>query len=434
MNFIKRAFLYCARQKVKTLSLFLLLAVISTFMLTGLAIRDASIGATTDVQTAIGGKLILECDDDNQNNYTSSTYAGGTTYTYNGDYITSEMLDAIARVDGVVDYNSDNPQGFWGVAVDFNYIPAAFNLSYTPYGASSSYTAALSSEKSSNFESGKYSLVNGRHITPDDEHVVMISKELADYNSLKVGDTITLYCLDSDSNVALEIIGIFDGTEGTSGDAFDVADIPANCGYVDYTTMFENFGRSIDGYSKVTIYVEDPVSIQNVYDEINSLSELKGKTLKLSIDTDEYEIVSTPLESLQSLVNTMIVIIVIVSLFVLTLLLTLWIRGRKKEIGIYLSVGKSKASIIGQFFAETLVVAVVAFATSVLLGNLIADTMSSFLVSRVTTSATNLDVQISAAYLLPVYLIGIGLVAIAVIAASWTVIRLKPRDIFTKMS
>lgn len=42
MNFVKRAFLYCFRQKVKTLILFLVLAIISTFLLTGLAIRDAS--------------------------------------------------------------------------------------------------------------------------------------------------------------------------------------------------------------------------------------------------------------------------------------------------------------------------------------------------------------------------------------------------------
>ena len=433
MNFVKRAFLYCFRQKAKTLILFLVLAIISTFFLTGLAIRDASEGATADVQTAIGGKLFLEIDPANQ--YDSSQDGYGMTYTYNGDYITPEILDAISKVDGVVDYNSDNPRGFWGAGVDFQYLPAAFNLSYTPYGESSAYTAALSSEKSSDFESGKYSLVDGRHITPEDKYVVMISKELADYNKLSVGDVMTMYCLDSDSNVELKIIGIFDGTEGTSGNGgFSVSDIPANCGYVDYTTMFENFGRKIDGYTQIDIYVEDPVSIQNVYDKVKNLSELRGKSLKLSIDTDEYEVVQAPLETLQSLVNTIIVIIVVVSSLVLTLLLTLWIRGRKKEIGVYLSIGKSKTSIIGQFFVETVTVAIVAFATSVFFGSLIAGKASEFLVSRVTTGAATLHVEISAAYLLPVYLIGIAIIAIAVVLASWTVFRLKPRDILSKMS
>ena len=433
MNFVKRAFLYCFRQKVKTLILFLVLAIISTFLLTGLAIRDASEGATEDARTAIGGKLFLEIDPANQ--YDSSQDGYGMTYTYNGDYITPEILDAISKVDGVVDYNSDNPRGFWGAGVDFEYLPAAFDLSYTPYGESSAYTAALSSEKSSDFESGKYSLVDGRHITPEDKYVVMISKELADYNKLSVGDMMTMYCLDSDSNVKLEIIGIFDGTEGTSGNGgFSVSDIPANCGYVDYTTMFENFGRKIDGYTQIDIYVEDPVSIQNVYDKVKNLSELRGKSLKLSIDTDEYEVVQAPLETLQSLVNTIIVIIVVVSSLALTLLLTLWIRGRKKEIGVYLSIGKSKTGIIGQFFLETVTVAIVAFATAVFFGGLIAGKASEFLVSRVTTGAATLNVEISAAYLLPLYLIGIAIIAASVALASWTVFRLKPRDILSKMS
>ncbi len=433
MNFVKRAFLYCFRQKVKTLILFLVLAIISTFLLTGLAIRDASEGATEDARTAIGGKLFFEIDPANQ--YDSSQDGYGMTYTYNGDYITPEILDAISKVNGVVDYNSDNPRGFWGAGVDFEYLPAAFDLSYTPYGESSAYTAALSSEKSSDFESGKYSLVDGRHITPEDKFVVMISKELADYNKLSVGDIMTMYCLDSDSNVKLEIIGIFDGTEGTSGNGgFSVSDIPANCGYVDYTTMFENFGRKIDGYTQIDIYVEDPVSIQNVYDKVKNLSELRGKSLKLSIDTDEYEVVQAPLETLQSLVNTIIVIIVVVSSLALTLLLTLWIRGRKKEIGVYLSIGKSKTGIIGQFFLETVTVAIVAFATAVFFGGLIAGKASEFLVSRVTTGAATLNVEISAAYLLPLYLIGIAIIAASVALASWTVFRLKPRDILSKMS
>lgn len=433
MNFVMRAFLYCFRQKVKTLILFLVLAIISTFLLTGLAIRDASEGATEDARTAIGGKLFLEIDPANQ--YDSSQDGYGMTYTYNGDYITPEILDAISKVNGVVDYNSDNPRGFWGAGVDFEYLPAAFDLSYTPYGESSAYTAALSSEKSSDFESGKYSLVDGRHITPEDKFVVMISKELADYNKLSVGDMMTMYCLDSDSNVKLEIIGIFDGTEGTSGNGgFSVSDIPANCGYVDYTTMFENFGRKIDGYTQIDIYVEDPVSIQNVYDKVKNLSELRGKSLKLSIDTDEYEVVQAPLETLQSLVNTIIVIIVVVSSLALTLLLTLWIRGRKKEIGVYLSIGKSKTGIIGQFFLETVTVAIVAFATAVFFGGLIAGKASEFLVSRVTTGAATLNVEISAAYLLPLYLIGIAIIAASVALASWTVFRLKPRDILSKMS
>lgn len=346
MGFIKRAGLYCLRQRFKTVILFLVLTLLATFMLTSIAIRDAAKGATADVQTAIGGKIELSIDTDGhmgggqQNQW-------GTTYTYKGDFITDDIVDAIKKVDGVVDYNAEESEGYFGAGVNFKYLPAALGLSYTQYGEASRYTATLSSEKCKAFQSGKYKLVKGRHITTDDKYTCLISKELADYNKLSVEDKINMYSLDSDAISEFEIVEIFDGTEGTSGNALTIDEIPANCGYVDYAGIQDIFkGDYNEGYSQLTIYVEDSVRIQNVYDKISALPELKGKTLNLSIDTDEYDVVSTPIESLQKLVNTTIVIISVVSALILTLLLTIWIRGRKKEIGILLSIGKSKVNII----------------------------------------------------------------------------------------
>lgn len=431
MSFLKRAGLYCLRQRFKTIILFLVLTLIATFMLTGIAIRDAAKGATADVQTAIGGKIELNLDTEGHMD-SGQQNEWGTVYGYNGDLITQDIVKAISKVDGVASYNTEDTAAYYGAGVDFKYLPAAFGLSYTPYGESSAYTATLSSEKCSSFQSGKYKLIDGRHITPDDKHTCLISKELADYNKLSVGDKVKMYSLDSDTISEFEIVGIFDGTEGASGNALTVDEIPANCGYIDCATLFEMFGDELDGYQQLTIYVEDPVSVQNVYDRISALPELKGKTLKLSIDTDEYDVVSTPLESLQKLVNTTILIIAVVSVAILTLLLTIWVRGRKREIGILLSIGKSKANIILQLFTETFVVAVIAFVASVPFSNLIAAKAGAFLVSQVTTGTANLNVKIDAAYLFPLYLIGMLLIAVSVIASSWTVVRSKPKDILAK--
>ena len=107
-----------------------------------------------------------------------------------------------------------------------------------------------------------------------------------------------------------------------------------------------------------------------------------------------------------------------------------FLTRRKKEIGIYLAVGRSKVSIAGQLFAETGIAALIAFAVSVLGSNLWMGKVRELLEG----SAADLEIEISAAYLPPVFLIGIGLIAAATLAASWTVFRLKPRDIFSKMS
>lgn len=431
MGFIKRAALYCFRQRLKTVILFLILTLIAVLILTGIAISDASVDATVDVQTAIGGKILLELDTDGHMG-SGQQNQWGTVYGYNGDLITQEIVDAIGKVDGVVDYNSEDTDAYYGAGVDFKYLPASFGLSYTSYGEASAYTATLSSEKCSKFQNGRYKLVDGRHITPKDKHVCLISEELANYNKLSVGDKIKMYSLDADTISEFEIIGIFDGTEGASGNALTVDEIPANCGFIDCTTLFELFRDDLNGYQQLTIYVEDPVNVQNVYDRISALPELKDKTLKLSIDTDEYDLVSTPLESLSKLVNIMMIIISIVSVIILTLLLTIWIRGRKKEIGILLSIGKSKLNIILQIYTETFIVAIISFLASIPFSNLIAEQAGAFLVSRVTTGTADLNVQIDAAYLFPLYLIGIILITVSVVASSWTVVHRRPKDILTK--
>lgn len=429
MQFTKRAGLYCLRQRFKTVLLFSILTIIAAFLLTGIAIRDAANGAAADVQTAIGGKIEIELD--TEGHMGSGQQNGwGTVYGYNGDLITEDIVKAISKVDGVVDYNTEDTAAYYGAGVDFQYLPAAYGFGYTPYGEASAYTATLSSEKCADFQSGKYKLADGRHITPEDKHVCLISKELADYNRLSVGDKISMYSLDSDTISEFEIAGIFDGTEGLSGNALTVDEIPANCGYIDCAALFELFGDELNGYQQLTVYVEDPVSIQNVCDRISALPELKGKTLKLTMDTDEYDVVSTPLASLQKLMDIAIMMIAAVSAAILTLLLTIRIRSRKKEIGILLSIGKSKGNILLQFFTETFLVAAAAFAASFPFSNLIAARAEEFLVSRVTAS---LHVRIDAAYLIPLFLIGILLIGVSVITSAWTVVRAKPRDILTKM-
>lgn len=433
MSFFKRAVLYCFRQRFRTLILLLVLTFMATFILTGIAVRDAAKNAAVVTKSAIGGKIMLDLDaDGNMGGEKQNQW--GTVYGYNGDLITQEIIDAIRKVDGVVGYNSEDTAGYYGAGVDFKYIPAAFGLSYTQYGEASSYTATLSSEKCAKFQSGEYKLVDGRHITPNDKHVCLISKELADYNDLSVDDKVQMYSLDADAISEFKIVGIFDGTEGASGNALTVDEIEANCGYIDYATMFEIWGDELDGYQQLTIYVEDPVSIQNVYDKISDLPQLRDKTLKLTIDTEKYEVVSTPLESLPKLVDTIIIIISIVSAAILTLLLTMWIKGRKKEIGILLSVGKSKANIVLQIYTETFIVAIVSFVLSIPFSNLLAEKAGKILDANVAAEAVNLGVQIDVVYLLPLYLTGISLIAIAVIASSWTIVHLKPKDILTKMS
>lgn len=63
----------------------------------------------------------------------------------------------------------------------------------------------------------------------------------------------------------------------------------------------------------------------------------------------------------------------------------------------------------------------------------LANQIGSFIVSRLGENISKLTVQIATSDMLKVFGIGVILICLAVIVASYTVIRLQPKDILTKM-
>ena len=428
MTFIKRGVLYCRRQRVRTLILFLVITCLSTFALTGLTILDAADKSAGNMRKEVGGIIRLTIDDENAP-IDEEENDMGTIRTYMGDYVTDEIVKAVEKIKGVSGINSENERGFWGSGVDFDYIPGQYNMD-----ANVPNTGVIDSEKCSAFQKGKFTLEKGRHIRKDDKGVIILSEEVAKRNNLSVGDKITLFNLDSNSEVKLKIIGIYSGAGGTGGDALLASDVPENAGFVDMNTMRENFGRELDGYPTVNIYVDDPAEIEKVCEEIKALPEIKGKTLKAEISNEDYESISNPLESMQNMISSVVKGILVVSLLILSLLLFLWTRSRKREVGILLAVGKSKGNIMGQLLTENYLVTVLGFITSYFLTMLIADKVCKFLVLGMSEGVDPLTVTIAASQMLLVYGAGILIITCCVAIASYTVIRLKPRDILSKMS
>ena len=66
------------------------------------------------------------------------------------------------------------------------------------------------------------------------------------------------------------------------------------------------------------------------------------------------------MEKFQTLITTVLILIVAVSAVVLSLILTMWAKSRIHETGVLLSIGIRKTAIIGQYLAEVLLIAVFA--------------------------------------------------------------------------
>ena len=293
------------------------------------------------------------------------------------------------------------------------------------YGQPVPYTVTMNTALSVKFLNGTYTLEEGRHIQPDDSYAVLISKELADKNGLSVGDDITMYDLDSDSENTFEIVGIFSGTEGMSKDAMMADGIPANQGYIDMNSYNEIFDRDA-----IEVIVSPK---QDVLETIQNLPEIKDKTFTYSTDTENFDLISNPLSSIQTMVDTAVIVIAVTGAAIIVLLLVLWTRSRKKEAGILMAVGRSKLEIVLQFLTENILIAIPAVAASLGLTALLADKVGAYLVSQTARDITGLSVTIHSADIAAVYGIGALILILAVLLAAVTVIRLKPREILSQM-
>lgn len=395
MNFFRRAVRYCWRQKIRSIILLLVFTLLASAALTALSVGHATAEGADEVKQTVGASIRIEIDSGNTDLYGSgSENEWGTAYQYNGDYITQGVIDAIAKVDGVVNYSAESEGGYWGAGINFEYFTGSFNIDFTGgYGQSVPYTVTLNSELSANFLNGTYTLEEGRHIQPDDSYAVLISKELADKNGLSVGDDITMYDLDSDSENTFEIVGIFSGTEGMSKDAMMADGIPANQGYIDMNSYNEIFDRDAMELGSLDVYVDSAENVQDILETIQNLPEIKDKTFTYSTDTENFDLISNPLSSIQAMVDTAVIVIAVTGAAIIVLLLVLWTRGRKKEVGILMAVGRSKLEIVLQFLTENILIAIPAVAASLGLTALLADKVGAYLVSQTASDISGLSVR-----------------------------------------
>lgn len=462
MSTLKRAFLYTMRKKTKTLILFLVLVTISTFILTGLSIYKAADDSALSLRQSVGGSIRLELDENNRKNWQYQQAAGGMLVDYVGAPITDEDIQKIMSIDGIKAYNGLGDGSVF--AKDFSFI-SGFS-----FGAGSDYSrlpSVTDSEYFNFFTRKAFQLVEGRHIKEGDDHVVLISTAIAEKNALKLGDTITVQCCYDSGNypdVSLIIIGIY--AYEADNEFNTTSTDKRNRLIIDHKAMQEIMQRDVIQYDNgVDFYVDDPREMERIASQIKAL-DLDWDSFTLTMDNSAYEAVASPLTAMQNLIIWLIVGCVAVSVGILILILSMWIKQRRHETGILLSVGISKSRIILQYTVEVLMIAIIAFGLSFFTSNLISQGVSDLIFHQVSESQPlpeielpddgteylditgqyipydtsnvetleSVQVDVSPDYLLYIYIFGTLLIAFSVSASSISVIQMKPKKILSQMS
>lgn len=349
MSAWKRARLYISREKKRSLRLTLLFFVLAVFMLLcgwvhasmsqNAEILRKTIGATFRIEDDADGKLI----DDNL----IETIEGVGNIRYaSGENLQTLYSESVMPVPGMYSGTQDE---------------ARFMMSYY-----SGHYSALEQH----FRTGTFELVEGRHITPEDEWSAIISCDLAEINGLSVGDffkagfspdTLVADSNLSDELFSFQIVGIFEIVEDSSLGIQAEPSMQQNAVFIDATA-----GHAIDagdiGHTRyrygAVFVVDDPRNLDETLSAVQS--HLDMQHFDCIVDDAAYRESVQPLEQVETMMRILIGGLIVVGTIVLALVLLLWIRQRTHEIGIYLSIGLSKRNILLQFLAESLAAAIFA--------------------------------------------------------------------------
>ena len=420
MNLGIRAILYTVRKWKKTLLIFCLLLSITTLVLSGLAIADAQEEQTEEVRGTTGASFTVERD----------ISTGGWTSGYSTqEFMTDDMIKEIAAVDGIEGYDASLitlPKFFNDKGEEFVTVE---NYSYYCYGSYNSQYHEL-------FLSGRFELVEGKHITDDMSDGVIISKQLADRNGLKVGDTVTgiYYPENNTPAVDMEIVGLFD----IVADKDDAVNMYDDASYYDYSNyvfcsmeaaegLIKGWGEDGEGISEAYYYVSDAAQLDNIIKEVQSISSINWNNYKITSNDEVYQNISSSLSDTGTLITTLIVVITVVSMVLIILILSMSVRSRKREMGILLAVGIAKPAVILQYILETALIAVVAFPLAYLSSRQVAGTLGTLFGK----AAEN--VVVTPQHFALVAVAGGILLIIAVIVSCIPALRFKPKQILSQM-
>lgn len=273
--------------------------------------------------------------------------------------------------------------------------------------------------KDSLFEEGKYKLTKGA-INDVNENGIIINHIFSELNSLKLGDTLKI-----DEGVLAKIVGIFESNdEEKQPDIIASKDRIENQIFINQELM--NKINENQTYTEVYVYVSNPDLIQKMQNEVSQIC----KDYDVTNTNTLYQQIKIPLDQVQRVATLIQIITIITSCVITTLLLSMWIRARYKEMAVMISLGTSKFQIYFQTFLESFILLVISSILASVFTFGFIDTLKSFM-----PTVENISVQLNISFsdITTQLMIGTITIVIALFIAQIPILKTNPKEILSKM-
>ncbi len=426
---IKNAIAYVTRKKKRTVILFIILSVVLSFLYSSLSIMKSSGELEKTLYHASNSSLSI------------------TKKDVNGYFKSSQFknLNKIKGVKGVVYQYDGLSKLVNGKVIEAQGMVMREDLSDEMKNVLA-LRATSNAAKDSLFTSKVFNMTKGRNISENDRNSIVVHEAFAKKNKLKLGDTVDMRFFKPDSSSADEkkykykIIGMFSGRKQETYTGLS-SDFSENMVFVDYESAQKSMGMKGDNriLNKISVFSDSPSSLEKIFKEVNKIV-VHDSSFNVAKDNGAFKDILESLSSIKHVISIMTLSIMAGGITVLALILILWLRERVHEIGILLSIGVRKISIVGQFITELLIVSLPAALVSAILGNFVLNKIIGSLLnnkdmgmlSRSIIDSKNIIVNLinfSQSYLLLLLVI-----LISVVIASAMILIRKPKEILSQIS
>lgn len=452
---IKNAFAYVTRKSLKSIIILIVIMLMSSLSLISLSIKDATDKASEKTFGNITNSFSMEI---NRQVNPGTPRGGGNVKGQDIKKITdsTDIESYVKRINSVADLDGlDIIETQETLA---NQSPErAKNFKSTVM-----LTGVNESSKETKFVSGAYKLVEGEHLKNDDKNKILMHKDLAAKNHLKIGDKLKLKSnlFDADNEkqanetVEVTIKGLFDGHN--NGGVSAAQELYENTLITDLNTAAKVYGNTEDTavYQDATFFVKGNKKLEDVMKNLGKL-DINWQEYNLIKSSSNYPALQESISGIYAIADKLFIGSLAFAGLVVALLLFLWMNARKKEIGVLLSIGMSKAKIFGQFVTELLLVAIPAYLGSFFLARFAGDKIGNNILQKVTgniadkiakqsastglgggaevdgfnKTLTSLDINISTKALMYVVIFMTIVLLISLIISSTNILRKNPKDL-----
>ena len=419
MSIFNRAYLYIIRKKVRSSILFLIVTLISFFLLSGSVLNTTVNNISKNLYKDVNFGFNIESVDKSNKE------------------IEKDTLKKIEELKGITtkNYIFSKPVNVEGKKV----VQENQNITLNDEIKNNSNLVMLNgitaSKSNIDFKSEVLKLEKGRHIEENDKNKIMIHEKFAELNHVNLGDKIKLS--QEGKTLELEVVGIYFGEKTNTFNGLS-SDFIENTVYIDYKSSQEL--SNLIANNKVTSVeygVEDPTRLEDV---IKTVENLGLNNLMVSKSNKNYELVTSSVESITKITNVIRIGSVVVGVVILSLILMFWVRERTYEIGILLSLGTSKVNLVLQFIVEVLLVTI--FGLMIALGIEIATI--KYLASNVgsifseelpkTIADELMKISVNGIDIVNLVIVMIAIVIISVVVALMPILKMKPKKILTNIN